>query len=141
MTPDEARDCLARGGRQTTEDEVARFLEEYKAGIPVMPVTFFCEFLEKWAELYGVPQKEERNEGENKHRAEFVERVRDVFLQIRKSNLLWRTIYRGEAPRTEPCPIHKGRWSGCNIPEETPCRGACMSGNNVTGWLPLVKKE
>lgn len=135
MTPDEARDCLTRGGRVTTEDEIKRFLEEYKAGIPVMPVSFFCQFLWKWAELYGVPNEKD-DEGEKKRRAEFVDTVRHVFLQITKSNLLWRTIYGGEAPRTEPCPVHKGRWSGCAIPEETPCKGACMSGNNVTGWLP-----
>lgn len=141
MTRDDARDCLTRGGRMTTEDEIDRFLEEYKAGIPVMPVTFFCDFLREWADLYGKPQKEERNEGENDRRAELRNVANHVFLQITKSNLLWRTIYRGEPVRTEPCPVHRGRWSGCNIPEETPCKGACMSGNNVTGWLPPVKKE
>lgn len=136
MTPDEARDCLTRGGRKTTEDEIKRFLEEYRAGVPVMPVSFFCDFLTQWVDLYSVPHEEENYEGEKKRRAEFVERVRDVFLQIRKSNLLWRTIYGGEQVRTEPCPVHKGRWSGCNVPDETPCGGACMYGNNVTGWLP-----
>lgn len=34
----------------------------------------------------------------------------------------------------------KGRWSGCALPEETSCKGACMSGNNVTGWLPKEEK-
>jgi hypothetical protein len=136
MTEKEARDCLTRGGRKTTDDEVKRFLEEYKAGIPVMPVSFFCDFLKQWARLYGEPQKEERYEGENEARAKLHGMVNHVFLQIQKSNLLWRTVYCGEEIRTEPCPIHKGRWSGCNIPEETQCKGACMSGNNVTGWLP-----
>lgn len=141
MTRDEARDCLTRGGRLTTEDEIDRFLEEYKAGTPVMPVTFFCGFLQKWKDLYAVPHEEERHEGEMKRRDEFIGTVNDVFLQIRKSNLLWRMIYGGEQARTEPCPVHKGRWSGCNVPEETPCKGACMSGNNVTGWLPPSEKR
>lgn len=141
MTPEIARECLTRGGRRTTEDEIKRFMEEYKAGIPVMPVTFVCELLSEWAEVYGEPLRREENyEGEVDQRKRFVDVVQNVFLQIRKSNLLWRRIYRGEELRTEPCPEHKGRWSGCALPEETSCKGACMSGNNVTGWLPKEEK-
>jgi hypothetical protein len=137
MTNEEARDCLTRGGRKTTEDETKRFMEEYKAGTPVMPVSFFCDFLEEWADAYGEPlRREETHEGEADQRRRFVDGIRHVFLQIRKSNLLWRTIYRGERLRTEPCPEHRGRWSGCALPEETDCKGACSFGGNVTGWLP-----
>ena|SRR5258705_9447945 len=50
-----------------------------------------------------------------------------------KSCLLFRLIYAGERLRTHPCPIHKGRWSGCST---EPCPAGCSSEGNVTGWLP-----
>jgi len=53
-------------------------------------------------------------------------------LDIRKSCLLSRLIYAGEPLRTRPCPIHKGRWSGCF----DVCPAGCNFGVNVTGWLP-----
>lgn len=136
MTRDEAKALLTNGGRSTSEDEISRFLEELKAGVPIMPITFFCRFLRDWANLSGVPFPTERNPGENKARAEAAGRARDVFLQIQKSNLLWRTIYAGEPVRERPCLVHQGRWSGCIGDEETKCKNACLHGNNVTGWLP-----
>lgn len=33
-------------------------------------------------------------------------------LGIMKSCLLYRLIYLNEEPRTVPCPVHKGKWSG-----------------------------
>lgn len=144
LTSVEAKACLTLGGRKTTEAEVARFVDEVKLGIPVMPVSFFCDFLKQWALLASTPYPEEQHDQENKIRQESGERARDVFLQIRKSNLLWRLIYAGEPLRTVPCPEHKGRWSGCNKPEDTACKGACMFESNVTGWLPAAtpgKKE
>jgi hypothetical protein len=65
--------------------------------------------------------------------------VAHVFLQIRKSNLLWRLIYAGETLREQQCPVHKGHWSGCRWDKDN-C--ACQSLQNgkvasdVTGWLP-----
>lgn len=132
---DMVRSLLSNGNRKTTEDEITRFIEEAKAGVPVMPVTFFCQFLKEWANLYGAPA-EENYPGQNKKREEFTNQARNVFLQIQKSNFLWRRIYGGEETRTEICPIHRGHWSGCNTPDNVPCGGACMYGNNVTGWLP-----
>jgi hypothetical protein len=62
----------------------------------------------------------------------------DLKLAIRKSNYLWRRIYKGEPHRTVPCPVHKGRWSGCSFSGEG-CD--CMSDVNVTGWLPETHDE
>ncbi len=42
-----------------------------------------------------------------------IERVR--YLLIGKSCLLDRLIYHGEHPSQTPCPIHKGKWSGCHF--------------------------
>jgi hypothetical protein len=53
-------------------------------------------------------------------------------LNLQKSNLLWRLIYRGQPLRTEMCPLHQGQWSGCAW---DPCPHGCSDGNNVTGWL------
>lgn len=136
MTRDDVRECLTRGGRITSEEEIDRFLKEMENGIPVMPVTFFCDALKTWARLFGEPVPEELDPGENKERRELSERIFQIFIKIQKSNLLSRMIYGGEKPREKPCPIHKGRWSGCKLPEDTECKGACLSGINVTGWLP-----
>jgi len=136
VTRSEAHKLLTLGGRKTSKDEVDRFLKEVEAGTPVMPVSFFCSFLEEWASVYGRPVPEERGPNDNAERQALAEKARFVFLQIRKSNFLWRRIYRGEPTRLVPCPSHKGRWSGCKLPEDTECKGACMYGSDVTGWLP-----
>lgn len=60
---------------------------------------------------------------------EVCRRIDYVFLQISKSNLLWRLIYNGEEPRITMCPEHQGHWSGCSW-EPPPC------GCDLIGWLP-----
>lgn len=66
-------------------------------GCPVMPVSRYCNALDEWAKVA-------KPEG---------------WLYVRgaiaKSCLLHRTIYGGEALRTVPCPVHKGRWSGISL--------------------------
>ena len=62
-------------------------------------------------------------------------RIDGVFRSIRKSSLLARTLYGGEAVRKVPCPEHKGRWSGCELSEESRCPHGCQ----LTGWLPESK--
>lgn len=53
--------------------------------------------------------------------------------RIRKSCLLDRLLYVGEPLRTVPCPLHKGRWSGCFMP---PCPHGCDRGCGCTsGWV------
>jgi len=140
VTREQAKTCLTLGGRKTTDVEIDRFLEEVKSGIPVMPVTFFCNFLKKWGELCGTPYPTENFEGENQKRRETYDAARLLFIDIQKSNLLWRLIYAGEPVREEPCLVHKGRWSGCMSAEDTGCKGACMFEGNVTGWLPKEQK-
>lgn len=81
----------------------------------------FCEAFEAWASAYSAVNRE------------FAEHWEYIHLQIRKSCLLDRLIYQGEKLRTKKCPVHQGRWSGCDW--NTPgCE--CRNGANVTGWLP-----
>lgn len=75
-----------------------------------------------------------------------VQGVRDLDLAIRKSCLLDRLIYVGEAPRTRPCPKHEGRWSGlpwpgskCTHGDDCRCANGCeciAPCGCATGWLP-----
>lgn len=145
------------GGREEMNEKLAEemlaVLSDYY-NEPVMPVRAYCRALEAWAkvqvknEAAEIAEKvkelrenptlaialggergitSERNRGWRFH-------LDSVLLAIRKSNLLHRLIYLGEPLRTEMCPEHKGRWSGCQ-PE--PCPHGCSSGINVTGWLPV----
>lgn len=59
----------------------------------------FCEAMDRWARLAGNDSR-------------FREAWAFVRLQIAKSCLLDRMLYRGERPSETPCPVHKGRWSG-----------------------------
>jgi hypothetical protein len=134
MNREIARECLTNGGRQTTEEEISKFLQRFEDGTPVMPVSFFCDFLREWQYLAAQPLPGE-DPAAIAYRKERSEKTQFVFIQIMKSNLLSRTIYGGEKARTAPCPAHKGRWSGCKMIEDMECKGACASGSNVTGWL------
>lgn len=134
MNREIARECLTNGRRQTSEEEIDKFLQRFKEGAPVMPVNFFCDFLKEWHSLIGqVPPEEDAQE--KTYREDKYGKIQYVFIQIMKSNLLSRTIYGGEKPRQTPCPVHKGRWSGCRLTEDMECKGACADGSNVTGWL------
>ncbi len=146
MNREIARECLTNGGRKTSEEEIDRFMKAFEEGTPVLPIRFFCDALTKWATIFGEklrvpteawtrPQDPHYFERENESRRKFSEQAHQVFLKIRKSNLLWRMLYEGEKPRSNPCPHHNGRWSGCKLPEEMECKGACADGLNVTGWL------
>jgi hypothetical protein len=56
--------------------------------------------------------------------------VEYVFRSIHKSNLLARILYEGEKLRTQKCPEHKGKWSGCESGENI-CPHKCQ----LTGWI------
>jgi hypothetical protein len=58
------------------------------------------------------------------------EQVNYVFLQIRKSNLLARLLYEKETLRKQPCPVHKGKWSGIEWSDN-----ACPHKCQLTGWI------
>lgn len=93
-------------------------------GERVAPVSRYCEALRSWAEVYRT------------YDARVYQAARLIKAALHKSNLAARLVYGGEVPRKTPCPVHKGRWSGCVWPDKSEDRCACMSGCNITGWLP-----
>jgi hypothetical protein len=90
----------------------------------------FCRKMDEWANAYStsLPTDEEytKRERERFAKAWFIVRA-----SVAKSNALWRLFYAGEELRKTPCPVHKGRWSGCG--EDPRC--GCWSYGNITGWL------
>jgi hypothetical protein len=106
---------------------------------PVIKLSRVCHILEAWANVYMTPLDGEAK-WETENREHFRAAWDIVWLAVRKSNLLSRMFFAGEGVRRVPCPVHKGRWSGCVwkdpecVTEENP--QGCLSGSNVTGWLP-----
>jgi hypothetical protein len=118
-------------------DEVCvSFVENYG---PLLHLSRVCHILRTWANTYSKPL-----ETDDKYKIEEREKFREAYqivdLAISKSNLLARLFFDQEGIRQVPCPVHKGRWSGCVwkepecVTDENP--QGCMSGSNVTGWLP-----
>jgi hypothetical protein len=112
-----------------TDEEAKVLLERLRRHFrePVLPVSKYCEALRTWAGAAA-----QGYDHENRIVSASPGEIQDVFLAIRKSNLLWRLIYLGEPLRTIKCPTHEGRWSGCDGFN----RCACSSGHDITGWLP-----
>jgi hypothetical protein len=110
--------------KDQAEEMLNQLTEYYQC--PVMPVDRYCRCLETWAEVAS-------KAGEIS--SDFVMQLHTVY----KSNLLYRLIYLGEELRTTPCPVHKGVWSGWALSEKNNC--ACLSGVNITGWLPNEPKD
>ena len=91
----------------------------------------FCKAFETWATACTTPLEDD-DEYKTKWRNEFRDHWKFIRLAIHKSCLLDRLIYGNETLRTELCPVHKGRWSGCSFEE---CEHGCMHGPCVTGWI------
>lgn len=66
----------------------------------------FCASLDEWAALMIAAAEP----GDT-----FAQSWQSVRLQISKSCLLDRVLYGGEKPSKTPCPVHKGKWSGCHF--------------------------
>lgn len=121
-----------------TDEEAQAMLKQLSEHFrePVMPVSKYCAALDTW---HRALITEGSGRSKSSSNEELASMVSHVFLQIRKSNLLYRLIYAGETLRTEKCPDHKGRWSGCSW-SDTPCECQKMQNgkydSNVTGWLP-----
>jgi hypothetical protein len=99
---------------------------------PLLRLSDVCNILRTWAKAY-VKSQPNDDEYKTKDRSKMQEAWGWIDLQIRKSCLLDRLFFQDENLRTEPCPEHKGRWSGCDW-NSPGC--ACRNGSNVTGWLP-----
>lgn len=69
----------------------------------------FCDNMDEWAHLV-IKQQGGVTGGDA-----FADHWRGIRLAISKSCLLDRTMYCGEKPSQTPCPVHKGKWSGCHF--------------------------
>lgn len=87
-----------------------------------------CDVLWQWLDLV-TERVEQDGEDADPNLRKIAEAAPAIRLAVSKSSYLGRRLYGFEGHRTEPCPIHQGRWSG--LPSgETPC------GCDLTGWLP-----
>lgn len=92
----------------------------------------FCEIMDAWAQacMTELPTDDDHKK---EWRKKFREAWQFIRLSIRKSCLLDRLMYGGETLRTVPCPVHKGRWSGCSVdPQPDGCN--CRHDICLTGW-------
>lgn len=105
-------------------------------GEPVKPISHYCKAFYTWQRAIETAYRQETEPYTKLSFENMVRDIRSVALYVSKSNLLARLLYIGEELRTEPCPIHKGHWSGCAW-EESACP-YCMSGSNITGWKKPV---
>ena len=128
-------------------EELLRALAEFYRE-PVMPISRYCNALETWVGciqmnngLYPSGMRPEgfampdRGDG---HGASYVAILPGMLKDLRKSNLLYRLLYRGQPLRKRPCPQHRGHWSGWS---KDPCPHGCSDGMNLTGWLPEPEPE
>ena len=104
---------------------------------PTLKAEKFCEAFYTWAEACQTEPPAD-DEDKKRWRKEFVHHWDFISIAIHKSCLLNRLIYAREPLRTEMCPQHKGKWSGC-VFEKLEC--GCQSGSNVTGWLKPSNKQ
>ena len=98
-------------------------------GCPVMPVNQYCRALETWADCIVKLNEQEKEEYRYYQGQDYYKHLHHIMLDIQKSNLLWRLIYCDQELRTEPCPLHKGHWSGYTWE-------GCIYGCGELGWLP-----
>lgn len=112
------------------EEELLKLLEEhYKE--PVYPLSKFCDAIRTWFRC--IEKLNEENPGRDQHGSSYYRLLRQIELDITKSNLLFRLLYEKQSLREHKCPIHKGHWSGISL-----CPKGCAS----TGWLnPKWPKE
>lgn len=99
--------------------------------MPTLKAEEFCKAFYTWAEACQTELPSD-DEEQKQWRKQFAEHWRFIELAVAKSCLLDRLIYAREPLRTEVCPVHKGRWSGC-VWKKLEC--GCQFGSNVTGWL------
>lgn len=103
-------------------------------GQPVMPVRAFCDKFQVWLGALRDARKRQAVDGSDYDRfSAMLRHAHETMLDVTKSNLLHRLLYRGEELRTQMCPKHKGVWSGCATGDKK-CL-FCMSGGNITGWV------
>lgn len=118
-TPEEISKAVHRAGE--IADAALQSPSSETPAATARSVDDYCAILFQWAEMAvakGILRQETVNE---------------VKFAVLKSSYLGRRLYGGEEHRTEPCPVHKGRWSGLPLGSDPPC------GCDLTGWLRAAR--
>jgi hypothetical protein len=84
--------------------------------MPTLKAEEFCQAFYTWAEACQTELPTD-NEDQKQWRKEFADLWSFIEFAIHKSCLLDRLIYAREPLRTEMCPVHKIKWSGCVLGE------------------------
>ncbi len=123
--PQSLTDFIAEQRATGMESVTLKDLEAWQTKVtPLMTVEHYCRQFAIWSNAC-------RDESDGSPWAKSIaEAFETIHLAVYKSNLLFRLIYGGEKLRTEKCPIHQGRWSGC-VPDPCPI---CAFDSDVTGW-------
>lgn len=125
---------------------LARSVMERHYREPVRPVSHYCERLALYPEALDIAIAEHNPEmggvcgpfGSKEQAIVVRDGLRELAHWAIKSNLLARLLYADEPLRTERCPEHKGRWSGCHL---EPCPHGCNDGSNLTGWIDQSSEQ
>ncbi len=125
-----------------TEEELRtmHFALEQHYGEPVRPVSEYCKALETWKDCIQKLNATKPHQDEKVgtimgyQGAEYHQHLDHIYVDIKKSNLLFRLIYVGEDFRPVRCPVHDGR---IHFDTTIPCPNGC----DHTGWCFEPEKE
>jgi hypothetical protein len=106
---------------------------------PVLPIHRYCAALFKWVDCIIETNQNPTPAypGQISHGASYYAVLPKILMDVQKSGLLERLLYRGEKARAVQCPEHKGHmhsgmWVGLG--------DACPHGCEGSGWLPNDSK-
>ena len=113
---------------QEAQQLIAQLERYYRE--PVLPLSRFCSTMNAWRECIVKNNTDPALARYANHGHQYYEFLEDVYMDIRKSNLLARLFFGKEPLRTRMCPIHKGHYDG-NAMFFNKCPQLC----DGTGWL------
>jgi len=110
--------------------ELLKRLEQYH-GQPVLPLGSFCRAMRVWMDCVVKNNTDPAllQAGHNQGNKYF-NLLDQLYIDIRKSNLLGRLLYAKEPLRSRMCPIHKGHYNG-----DAMFFNKCPHPCDGTGWL------
>jgi hypothetical protein len=115
--------------REEAREQLKRLEDFY--GVPVLPLRSFCDRISIWMDCIVKNNTDpELTKGGMQHGYKYYEALKQMRIDIMKSNLLGRLFYAKEPLRTRMCPVHKGHYSG-----EAMFFQKCLHLCDGTGWL------
>lgn len=109
--------------------ELIKRLQEYYHE-PVLPLSSFCRAMSVWRDCIVKNNTDPNLLRQENQGGRYFNFLDELYVDIRKSNLLARLLYAKEPLRSRMCPIHKGHYDG-NAMFFEKCPHLC----DGTGWL------